>query len=29
MKKIMLEENEMPGKWYNIQADIELINLHP
>ena len=24
MKKIMLEENEMPGKWYNIQADIEL-----
>ena len=24
MKKIMLDENEMPGKWYNIQADIEM-----
>ena len=24
MKKIMLDENEMPSKWYNIQAEIEL-----
>lgn len=24
MKKIFIEENEMPKKWYNIQADVDL-----